>query len=207
LADHLPATEGQAPNARAPKVIKRYTNRKLYDTVESRYVTLVEIGQMVKDGVEVQIIDNRTKDDLTSITLTQIIFEEEKKASRMPLSILRDMIRGGGDKLSFLAGEVNTRVSAIRAEAENVVARALRRDEEAEPVGAVKDGRKTSPRAQAAEFVRNSRAAIEEWQGHLDERLHRAMETVTTLPTLHREVQALRDKLEELEQKLAEPKE
>ena len=47
-----------------PKVIKRYTNRKLYDTVESRYVTLDEIAEMIKAGAEVKIVDNRTKRDL-----------------------------------------------------------------------------------------------------------------------------------------------
>jgi hypothetical protein len=46
---------------REPKVIKRYTNRKLYDTVESRYVTLDEIAEMVKQNVEVKIVDNRTR--------------------------------------------------------------------------------------------------------------------------------------------------
>ena len=73
-------TGGAPANSVAdPKIIKRYTNRKLYDTVESRYVTLDEIGEMVKRGVEVQIVDNRSKGDLTSVTLAQIIFEEEKK--------------------------------------------------------------------------------------------------------------------------------
>ena len=82
-----------APGDAEPKVIKRYTNRKLYDTVESRYVTLDEIGEMIKQGLEVKIIDNRTKEDLTSVTLAQIIFEEEKKKNRMPLSVLREIIR------------------------------------------------------------------------------------------------------------------
>jgi polyhydroxyalkanoate synthesis repressor PhaR len=81
-------SEAEATN-REPKVIKRYTNRKLYDTVESRYVTLDEVADMVKEGVEVQIIDNRTKEDLTSVTLAQIVFEEEKKKNQMPLSVLR----------------------------------------------------------------------------------------------------------------------
>src|SRR5690348_18514874 len=80
-----------------PKVIKRYTNRKLYDTVESRYVTLDEIAQMIKAGAEVKIIDNRSKEDLTSVTLAQIIFEEEKKRSQMPLGVLREIIRHGGE--------------------------------------------------------------------------------------------------------------
>ena len=83
--------------SREPKVIKRYTNRKLYDTVESRYVTLDEIAEMVKQGVEVKIVDNRTKEDLTSVTLAQIVFEEEKKKSQMPLDVLREIIRRPGD--------------------------------------------------------------------------------------------------------------
>src|SRR5947209_17321584 len=95
-----------APNGPTPepKIIKRYTNRKLYDTVESRYVTLEEIAEMVKSGAEVKIVDNRTKEDLTSVTLAQIIFEEEKKTSKMPLGMLRDIIRTGGDSVqAFLA--------------------------------------------------------------------------------------------------------
>jgi polyhydroxyalkanoate synthesis repressor PhaR len=87
----------EAEPARAPaKIVKRYANRKLYDTSESRYVTLEEIGEMVKQGLEVQVIDNRSKGDLTAVTLAQIIFEEEKKRNRMPLELLRDIIRNGG---------------------------------------------------------------------------------------------------------------
>ncbi len=85
-----PQGGSEAPEGRKePKVIKRYTNRKLYDTVESRYVTLDEIAQMIKGGAEVKVLDNRTKEDLTSVTLAQIIFEEEKKRSQMPLGVLR----------------------------------------------------------------------------------------------------------------------
>src|SRR5260370_11246782 len=99
-----PATDAVGAAAPAdkkePKVIKRYTNRKLYDTVESRYVTLDEIAQMIKAGAEVKIIDNRTKEDLTSVTLAQIIFEEEKKRSQMPLGVLREIIRHGGEAVA-----------------------------------------------------------------------------------------------------------
>ena len=76
-----------------PKVIKRYSNRKLYDTERSKYVTLDEIAKMIKAGEEVTIIDNETKEDLTSVTLTQIIYEEEKRESRMPLAMLRKQRR------------------------------------------------------------------------------------------------------------------
>src|SRR5256886_11977910 len=102
--DQAPAPEAGngAPQAerKEPKVIKRYTNRKLYDTVESRYVTLDEIALMIKGGAEVKIVDNRSKEDLTSVTLAQIIFEEEKKRSQMPLGVLREIIRHGGEAVT-----------------------------------------------------------------------------------------------------------
>lgn len=95
------ASRSEAPSVTrsAPKIIKRYSNRKLYDTERSKYVTLDEIARMIKVGDEVTIIDNETKEDLTSVTLTQIIFEEEKRESRMPLSMLRNLIQTGGETL------------------------------------------------------------------------------------------------------------
>ena len=63
------------------RVIKRYSNRKLYDTKDSRYVTLQQIGEMVRAGEEVQIIDNATKEDKTEVTLALIISEELKIAA------------------------------------------------------------------------------------------------------------------------------
>lgn len=198
---------GDSQEAEAPiKLIKRYTNRKLYDTVESRYVTLDEIAEMVKAGAEVQIVDNRTKEDLTSVTMAQIIFEEEKKTSKMPLPMLREIIRTGGSKLhAFIADELNPRVAAIKAEAGSAVSRVFKRDEPEELIDP-SSGTKLSATEQAQFFIRSSRQSIDEWQKSLDERLHRAVETVTGLPTLHREVQALRDKLAELEKKLDEHK-
>ena len=106
--------EVQVP-AGPPKVIKRYANRKLYDTAESRYVTLEDIGAMIKQGLQIQIVDNRSKGDLTSVTLAQIILEEERKRSRMPLEVLRDIIRNGGDSISgFIQREVQPRVDKPR---------------------------------------------------------------------------------------------
>ena len=74
-------------------VIKRYQNRKLYDTQASRYVTLEDIAEMVKRGEEVRILDNRTKKDLTAVTLAQILYEEEKsERSLLSLTALREII-------------------------------------------------------------------------------------------------------------------
>ncbi|WP_373044620.1 polyhydroxyalkanoate synthesis regulator DNA-binding domain-containing protein [Vulgatibacter sp.] len=204
MAEHE-TNDSAGASERPAKIIKRYTNRKLYDTVESRYVTLDEIAEMVKAGTEVQIIDNRTKEDLTSVTMAQIIFEEEKKTSKMPLPMLREIIRTGGSKLqAFISDELTPRVTAFRTEAEHAMARVLRREEHEAAASA--DGKKPNSLEQAQEFIRSSRQGIEEWQRSLDERLHRAVETVAGLPTLHREVQALRDKLAELEKKLEEHK-
>lgn len=106
----------------SPKIIKRYSNRKLYDTERSKYVTLDEIAQMIKAGEEVTIIDNESKEDLTSVTLTQIIFEEEKRQSRMPLGMLRNLIQSSGDALQeFFDRSVKAPVVEIKDTAEKRV--------------------------------------------------------------------------------------
>ena len=80
-----------------PKIIKRYQNRKLYDTEDSCYVTLEDICDMIKQGEDVQVIDNATKEDLTSVTLAQIILEEERKTKGvLPLNIFKQIIQSSG---------------------------------------------------------------------------------------------------------------
>src|SRR4051812_13017622 len=92
------------PNAKT-KIIKRYQNRKLYDTQQSCYVTLDDIAKMIRVNEDVMVIDNKTKNDITAATLTQIIFEAEKKASQYaPLFTLREIIQtGNGSISSYLA--------------------------------------------------------------------------------------------------------
>ena len=62
-----------------PKIIKKYGNRKLYDTEQSSYVVLKDIEKMIRNKEDIQVIDNETQDDITIPTLTQIIFSSEKK--------------------------------------------------------------------------------------------------------------------------------
>ncbi len=89
-----------------PKMIKRYQNRKLYDTTDSCYVTLEDIAEMVKMGDEVQVIDNTSKEDITTMTLAQIIFEEQKKKTNvLPNSTFTEIIRSGGGALRELASK------------------------------------------------------------------------------------------------------
>lgn len=80
-----------------PIIIKKYENRRLYDTHNSRYVNLEESAQMVRDGTEVQVIDAGTGDDLTRVILTQIITEGAKSSdSAFPLDMLRQMVKASG---------------------------------------------------------------------------------------------------------------
>ncbi len=95
-----------------PKIVKRYANRKLYDTERSCYVTLDDISLMIKAGDEVRVVDNKSGEDLTTVTLAQIIFETEKKNSFMPLGLLRNLIRDGGDALGEFAREQADKVQA-----------------------------------------------------------------------------------------------
>ena len=84
-----------------PKIIKKYGNRKLYDTEQSSYVVLKDIEKMIRNQEEIQIIDNETKEDITIQTLTQIIFSSEKKSKNyVPLDVLTSIIREGDGSLS-----------------------------------------------------------------------------------------------------------
>jgi polyhydroxyalkanoate synthesis repressor PhaR len=77
------------------RLIKRYESRKLYDTEESRYVSLEDIASWVREDQEVKVVDNATSNDVTAQTLTQIILEEGKKGTSLPSELLHDLIRRG----------------------------------------------------------------------------------------------------------------
>ena len=78
------------------RLIKRYESRKLYDTEESRYVSLDEISTWIRQGQEVRVVDNASSNDVTSQTLTQIILEEGRKGtSFLPSELLHDLVRIG----------------------------------------------------------------------------------------------------------------
>ena len=87
----------------APIVIKKYANRRLYNTATSSYVTLDHLCQMVKHGVDFVVYDAKNGEDITRSVLTQIIFEEEGKGQNMlPISFLRQLIGFYGDSLQAL---------------------------------------------------------------------------------------------------------
>jgi len=84
-------------------LIKRYPNRKLYDTEAKKYITLDGIAALIRNGQDVQVVDHTTEEDLTAVTLTQIIFEQEKKKSGfLPTSVLTGLVQSGGQTLNTL---------------------------------------------------------------------------------------------------------
>ena len=85
------------------RAIKRYPNRKLYDTAAKRYITLDGIALLIREGHEVRVVDHATGEDLTALTLTQVIFEQEKKRSGfLPQSVLTGLIQAGGETVGTL---------------------------------------------------------------------------------------------------------
>ena len=94
----LKRTMAEAGQAR---VIKRYANRKLYDTQDSKYVTLDRIAELVRSGEEVRVLDNKSQKDMTKVTLAQIIYEEQKSGNATAWSVqsLRGFIQQGREKL------------------------------------------------------------------------------------------------------------
>ena len=77
------------------RIIKRYRNRKLYDTHDSHYVTLEKVAELVRAGEELRVIENGTQRDITAATLAQIIFEEEKRGPKLPIQAFCRIIRTG----------------------------------------------------------------------------------------------------------------
>jgi polyhydroxyalkanoate synthesis repressor PhaR len=84
-------------------IIKRYSNRKLYDSLTRRYVTLEEIGAMVQNGEDVSVIDHDSGADITAVTLTQVIFDQEKRmGGYLPQVIFSHVIKARDSSMSIL---------------------------------------------------------------------------------------------------------
>lgn len=96
------------------RLIKRYGSRKLYDTEESRYVSLEELATWIRRGQEIQVIDNRSGEDVTRQTLTQIISEEGRRGTRMlPKEVLHEMIRWGEEAVATGVEQIQERVDRL----------------------------------------------------------------------------------------------
>ena len=173
-----------------PRVIKRYANRKLYDTRDSRYVTLQQIAEYVRNGEDVQIIDNNSKEDLTNVTLAQIIYEEEKKGEPAPTSRknLRTLIQTSGERLmhTLRDGPLGKLVPHRREDASESDDPAEESDE-----GMVKS------------IVGPAKEALEQLQKTADDRVRSLVAVaVAHVRDLQAEVRRLQGRIEELEDRL-----
>ena len=96
------------------RLIKRYGSRKLYDTEESRYVSLEELAGWIRTGQQIRVIDNKTSDDVTPQTLTQIISEEGRRGtSLLPNDVLHDLIRIGEQAVTSGVEQIQTSVDRL----------------------------------------------------------------------------------------------
>ena len=173
------------------KLIKRYSNRKLYDTERSSYVTLEEISQMVRDGSELRIVDNKSGEDITSVTLAQIVFEQEKKDKRtLPMQALRDMIRSPSDFISRLSRDVTDMREDAMTQVEKVKRTAAQ--QQAEVVAPVREFFDSIPRA------------LEEVQARIDLRIGESFEQLKHLPETVDQVTRLKAEVARLQKKLSD---
>ncbi len=170
--------------AKEPRLIKRYANRKLYDTQDSRYVTLQQIAEMVGRGEDVKIIDNKSKEDLTNVTLAQIlaqiVHEEEKQGEGSARrSSLRSLIEEGQKRLvDSLPGPLSKLLREDEGKAAaKAAAKPAKTEESDEPKGDKPKGK-----------------------GPLDDLMHLADDRVKSIVG---EVRRLQGRIDELEQRLA----
>ncbi|HXJ34783.1 MAG TPA: polyhydroxyalkanoate synthesis regulator DNA-binding domain-containing protein [Candidatus Eisenbacteria bacterium] len=157
-----------------PRLVKRYSNRKLYDTSESRYVTLDEISRWVKAGEEVKIVENESGEDLTAVTFAQIILEEERKKNGfLSLPLLRNLIQHGEAALQGIAATVDRGMEAIRTAPERARSR--------------------------VQELTNVSDRLGELQHRVDDVVRRSVEAVTSHPTFRQEMRRIERTIQALE--------
>lgn len=188
-----------ASEDRPRRVIKRYSNRKLYDTKDSRYVTLLQIAEMVRTGEEVQIIDNNSKEDLTEVTLAQIIYEEQKqKASsrNVPLQTLKELIHSRTEKVlsDLREGPIGRLIPGKGGEG----------GVEGAPAQAQAPVATPQPDASKPSLVDQAKETLEDWQHKIDERVKAVVPNLLPWQQLQTEVKRLDARVQELEAKIAE---
>lgn len=199
---------GEIPTGAPPRVVKRYSNRKLYDTVESRYVTLPQIAELLRQGEDVRIIDNGTKEDLTRMTLAQILYEEERKQSRaLPIAALKELLQTSSERI-------------FETLKDTPMGKLIARDKEPHEAPAASEA---EPPARAAEapgepskepsrepsrfdqFVGQGREAIDQWQHRVDVQMRTFWEGInpaTQIQALQAEVKRLQQRVDELESRV-----
>jgi len=176
------------------RIIKRYSNRKLYDTRGSSYVTLLQIAEMIRDGEDVQIIDNATKDDKTDVTLALIISEELRNKPRaIPIPTLKALIRHRGEKIltQLREGPIGKLIPPSSPPGKD----------DAEAGGSSPPAPREDDDMSQAKESKGLRATFEQWQSAIDERIRTVLPNFAAFRELQQEVKRLADRLDELEKR------
>ena len=174
------------------KLIKRYANRKLYDTERSCYVTLDEIADMVRHGEDISIVDNRNGDDLTTVTLAQIVYEVEKRERKLlPLQSLRMIIQSPAEFIARIGVPVGEFREGTKQRVESWRREAGRQQKQL--IG-----------LPLRHFVDDVQAAVDALRGQLDKRLKSSANSASAAKVVASEIQAMRSQLERLEQDVAD---
>ncbi|MFO0658861.1 MAG: polyhydroxyalkanoate synthesis regulator DNA-binding domain-containing protein [Polyangiaceae bacterium] len=222
-------TEAQGAT-KGRRIIKRYSNRQLYDTTESRYVTLAQIADLVRAGEEVQVIDNATKEDKTEATLALILSEEVKtRPKAVPLGTLRELVHTRGEKLISQLREgplgrfFNQEDEAAGLTQEGEVAAVAPETTPAPETKEAKEARESASRVEAKvpparpseavapgaggksaiqQLVESSKNTIEHWQAAIDERIQAIMPGI--FKDVQGEAKRLAQRVEELELRVKE---
>lgn len=189
----IPAADGSEDSADR-RIIKRYSNRKLYDTRGSSYVTLLQIAEMIRDGEDVQIIDNATKEDKTDVTLALIISEELRNKPRaIPIPTLKALIRHRGEKIltQLREGPIGKLIPPTKEDGEPALG-----SSPPPPSGPRED----EDMSQGKEG-KGLRATFEQWQSAIDERIRTVLPNFAAFSELQQEVKRLADRVEQLEKR------
>lgn len=173
-------------------IIKRYPNRKLYDTLAKKYVTLEAIEQLVRAGRDVRVVDNETGEDITNITLSNILLESQKKSvGLLPKFVFTDLIQRGGQKVVDVAKGVVGRVLSGSPELEARVRKTLD-----DLVAAGRIGREQAE-AVAASLLRSLSERRDRMESAVSERLESTLHRLN-LPT-RQDLDRIRDAVRKLE--------
>jgi polyhydroxyalkanoate synthesis repressor PhaR len=160
-------------------VIKRYSNRKLYDTQESRYVTLEELEELIRAGKEIAVVDVSTGEDLTSVTLAQIILENERAhRATLPTAFLHQLIKHGQAWQEFIQKSFKSSLEGImtsQREADRVFREWIARAGWIQP-GAPEPISAKRPESTDNDALREEVAALREQLRALEERLEKKRE-------------------------------
>jgi len=186
------------------RLIKRYGNRKMYDTRESRYVTLDNIAELVRGGEDLRIVDNGSGEDLTAVTFAQVIFEEAKRSSGfLGLGVLRRIIQQGGAAVQEIVNSVDRGREAlgnVREFAEKGVKQLVHgaeglHEQVAEPAG---HGRRLLD-----EILDIPQKQLEQLQQRIDAQVRTSLERVTAHPVVQHELQRIEHSIQSLERQLS----